>query len=454
MMDDRRITILRDDKISKAVNTLSAPAIVGMLVMAIYNFVDTVFVSWVDPLATSATQVVLPVMLIASAIGLSLGIGSASYISRLLGMKNKHLAEKVVMTAFVTGIILGLLSTLFNYIYMEDIFTFFGANPGNMTMTLDYGKYILMGYTFMILNMIMNNVLRSEGSAKYQMIAMVTGSVLNIILDPIFIFVFKLGVGGAAMATTISNMVSFIILLSLFLNKRTMLRMHLKNLSFSLSIYKEILVIGLPTLLKQLLFSFSMKLLNTAAALYGGNDLLGTVSIIIKIISVPSYIVFGFGQGFQPVAGYNYGADNPKRVMDSFRYTLKVTTLIMIITAFILSVFGFLVIKIFQTTDIMAEYAIKALRYNSIGLVFLGIINSVTVLFQALGKGFKALLMSIARQGLFFIPIILIIPGFLGIDGVMGSQAMADILSVILAVILVIPYLKTENIEALFQKTH
>ncbi len=453
-MEDRRITILKDEKVGKAVNNLAAPAIVGMLVMAIYNFVDTVFVSWYDPLATSATQVVLPVMLIASAIGLSLGIGSASYISRLLGMKDKSRAEKVVMTAFITGIILGLISTLLNYLFMEGIFGFFGANPGNMQMTLDYGKYILLGYTFMILNMIMNNVLRSEGSARYQMIAMVTGSVLNIILDPIFIFGLNMGVAGAAIATTLSNMVSFIILISMFLNKKTMLKMHIKNFSPEWALYREILVIGLPTLFKQLLFSFSMKLLNTAAGDLGGNDLLGTISIVIKIISVPSYIVFGYGQGFQPVAGYNYGADNPKRVMDSFKYTLKITTLVMVITAFILSVFGFAVIKIFQTTDIMAEYAIKALRYNSIGLVFLGFINTVTVFFQALGKGFKALLMSIARQGLFFIPIILIIPGIIGIDGVMVSQSLADVLSLLLAGLLVIPYLKTSNIEALFQKTH
>ncbi|HPJ23734.1 MAG TPA: MATE family efflux transporter [Bacillota bacterium] len=453
-MEDQRIITLRDEKVNKAVNTLSAPAIVGMLVMAIYNFVDTVFVSWVDPHATSATQVVLPVMLIASAIGLSLGIGSASYISRLLGMHDKSKAEKVIMTAFVTGIILGVLTTLFNYIFMKDIFTFFGANAENMAMTLEYGKYILLGYTFMILNMIMNNVLRSEGSAKFSMIGMAIGSVLNMILDPIFIFVFKWGIGGAAIATTLSNMVSFMILLSMFLNKKTVLKMKIKNINFDPVIYKEILVIGLPTLMKQLLFSFAMKLMNTAAGTYGGNDLLGTISIVIKIISVPSYIVFGFGQGFQPVAGYNYGADNPKRVMDSFKYTLKITTMIMIVTAFALSVFGFLIIKIFQTTDQMSEYAILALRYNSIGLLFLGIINTVTVFFQALGKGFKALLMSIARQGLFFIPIILIIPTFMGTNGVLLSQAFADILTLILAVLLVLPYLRTDNIEKLFLKTH
>ncbi len=453
-MEDNRIQILKNEKINKAVNRLSAPAIVGMLVMAVYNFVDTVFVSWVDPIATSATQVVLPVMLIASAIGLSLGVGSASYISRLLGKKDVKTAEKVAMTALVTGIVLGVLTTLFNYLFMEDIFGFFGGNAENMALTIGYGKYILLGYTFMILNMILNNVLRSEGSAKYSMIGMSAGAILNIILDPIFIFVFKLGISGAAMATTLSNMVSFIILLSMFLNKRTLLKLRLKNISFNLKIYKEILVIGLPTFFKQLLFSFSMKLLNTAASQYGGNDLLGTISIVIRIISIPSYIVFGFGQGFQPVAGYNYGANQPKRVLSSFKYTLKVTTIIMLITAFVFNVFGFLIVRIFQTNEIMREYAILALKYNSIGLVFLGMVNTTTVFFQSLGKGFKAMLMSVARQGLFFIPIVLLLPKFIGINGVLLSQSSADILTLFLGIILVIPYLKSKNLSQLANKIH
>lgn len=453
-MDDIRIITLRDEPVNKAINKFAAPAIVGMLVMAIYNFVDTIFVSWVDPLATSATQVVLPVMLIASSIGLSLGIGGASYISRLLGLKDKPKAEKVVMLILISGIFFGILATTFNYIFMEDIFGFFGANEEIMPMTLEYGKYILFGYTFMILNMILNNSLRSEGSAKYSMIGMGIGSVLNIILDPIFIFAFRWGISGAAIATTLSNIVSFMILLSMYLRKKAVLHLRLKNINFDPKIYKEILKVGLPTFFKQLLFSFAMKLLNTAAITYGGNDLLSTLGIVIRVVTIPSYIIFGFGQGFQPVAGYNFGADNPKRVLDSFKYTLKVTTIIMFVTSIILSVFGFLVLKIFQTTELTYEYAIKALRYQSIGLLFLGFTNTVTIFFQALGKGFKALLMSISRQGIFFIPIILTIPTILNIDGVMVSQPLADILSLILAIVLVYPCLKEKNIEKMFIQSH
>ncbi|XMB72649.1 MATE family efflux transporter [Mycoplasmatota bacterium WC30] len=453
-MDDKRIITLRDEPVNKAINKMAAPAIVGMLVMAIYNFVDTIFVSWTNPIATSATQVVLPVMLIASSIGLSFGVGGASYISRLLGMHQKKRAEKVVMSVLIAGFILGVLATVFNYIFMEDIFTFFGASSEIMGLTLAYGKYILLGYTFMILNMILNNTLRSEGSAKYSMIGMATGAILNIILDPIFIFGFGWGISGAAIATTLSNMVSFLILLSMYLSKKTLLRLRLKNIGFELSIYKEILKVGLPTFFKQLLFSFSMKLLNGAANDYGGVDLLATLGIVIRIITIPSYIIFGFGQGFQPVAGYNYGADNPKRVMDSFKYTVKVTSIIMLVTSVILSLFGFIILKLFQTTQVMEEYAILILRYQSIGLIFLGAINTITIFFQSLGKGFKALLMSIARQGLFFVPLILIIPNYMGVNGVILSQPFADILALLLAVVLVLPYSKTENIERLFQKTH
>lgn len=453
-MDDARIKTLRDDKVSKAILKLSIPAIAGMLVMAIYNFVDAIYVSWYDATAPGALQVVMPVMLIASAIGLSFGMGGASYISRLLGAHKKERAEQVVATVFFTGIILGILTTVFNYIFMDDIFGIFATSQENMNMIKDYGTYIIFGYTFMILNMILNNMLRSEGSAKLAMMAMISGSVMNLILDPIFIFVLNMGVSGAAIATTLSNMFSFSFLMFLFLSKKTMLHLKLKNLRFEWKIYKEVLVVGLPILIKQILFSFSMGLLNFAAKKYGGgDDLISVIGNMIRTIMIPSYIIFGFGQGFQPVAGYNYGAKKPERVMESFKYTARITSIIMIITAFIFSVFGFVVLRIFNMTDTMMDYAIKGLRYMSVGLLFLGWTNTVTVFFQALGKGVKAMLMSISRQGLFFIPAILLLPNLFRIDGILASQGVADVLSAILAIVLFIPYLKTSGIERVLEKT-
>ncbi len=453
-MDDKRIHLMREGKISHAVNKLAAPAIVGMLVMAIYNFVDTAFVSWYDPNAVCATQTVLPVMLIASAIGLSLGIGGGSYMSRLLGARERHNAEKVLATIFVLGIFLGLLTTTLNYIFMEEIFGFFGDKEDIHEMTMGYGKYILFGYTFMILCMILNNSLRSEGSARFQMIGMMAGSILNIILDPILIFGLDMGIEGAAIATTISNIFSFLILISVYLRKRSILKIKLSNFSFEPKIYKEVFVIGLPTLVKQLLFSYGMGLLNRISADVGGNDLFSAVGIVIRIIVVPSYVVFGYSQGFQPVAGYNFGADKPKRVMEALKHTIKLTTIITVVTALILIFLGPQVVKIFNVDGLKREYAVMGLRYSAVGLAFLGITNTITVFFQALGKGFKAMLLSISRQGMFFIPMILILPGFLGVEGVLMAQPVADILSLILAVLLAIPYFKSTGIEKLYAKTH
>lgn len=452
-MEDQRIVILRDKPVNKAINHLAAPAIVGMLVMAIYNFVDTVFVSWIDPNAPSATQVVLPVMLIASAIGLSLGVGGGSFVSRLLGAGNKEKAHKVASTVMMLGIIFGAIVTVLNYLFMEDVFIFFGMQPDNRQATLDYGTYILLGYTFMILNMVLNNLLRSEGSAKYSMIGMGIGSLLNILLDPLFIFGFHLDIAGAAMATTLSNMVSFLILLSFFLRKKTLLKLKITYISADPVIYKEIFVVGLPTFFRQLLVSLSMKLLNNAAYDYGGIALMTTIGIVIRVVTIPSYVVFGFGQGLQPVAGYNFGAKQPKRVMEALKYTLKVTTTIMVTTALIFVFFGFLILKIFQMTDTIEQYAIMTLRYQSIGLLFLGVVNTITVFFQALGKSVRAMILSISRQGFFFIPMILIVPQYLGAVGVMVSQSFADILTFILAVSLLIPCLKKSQQELCLTQT-
>lgn len=455
-MDDKRIQLLRDAPVNKAITKLAIPAIIGMLVMAIYNFVDAIWVSWYDPLAPGALQVVMPVMLIASSIGLSFGIGGGSYISRLLGGNNIKKAEKVIATVFVTGIVLGIITTILNYLFIDQIFGIWAVDAANLAMINEYGTYVMLGYTFMILNMILNNILRSEGSAKYSMIGMSVGAILNIIIDPIFIFVFKLGVGGAAMATTLSNIVSFIVLLSMYRTRKSVIRLNLKNFSFDLKIYKEVLIVGLPILFKQLLFSFSMGLLNSAATndTWGSQELISTIGNMVRIVTIPSYIVFGFGQGFQPVAGYNYGADKPERVMDSFKYTVKMTTIIMFISSLFLAFFGFLIIRIFNTTVQMTEYAIMGFRYFAIGLLFLGITNTITVFFQALGKGTKALLMSISRQGLFFIPAILILPSLLGLSGVLVAQPVADVLSALMGILLFLPYLKKEGIEKLFQKTH
>jgi putative MATE family efflux protein len=425
-----------------------------MLVMAIYNVVDSMFVSWIGDNEIAATQVVLPIMLIASSIGLAFGIGGGSYISRLLGRNDKNEANKVASVSFFTGLILGVIVTAINLIFLEPILNFFGADNNTLELAKEYGYFIIIGYAFTILNMVMNNVLRSEGSAKHSMIGMAIGSILNIILDPIFIFVFDWGIEGAAIATTLSQIVSCLILLSAFLKKKSILSISPKLFSPSISIYIEILKVGIPTFFRQLLVSISIGFLNVEAGKAGGTELVSAIGVITRTTMIPMYIVFGFGQGFQPVAGYNFGANNKERVMDSFKYAMKVSIIVMFVSMAIYLGFSNLIFKIFRSSEIVTEYGVKGIRYYAIALLFLGISNTIAVFYQAIGKGIEALILSVSRQGLFFIPLILLLPKTYGVDGVLISQLLADSLTAILSISLFITFIKAKKLDLLMNRRY
>lgn len=445
-MNDKRLKMLKDEPVNKAINYMAAPAIVGMMVMAIYNVVDSIFVSWIGDYEMAATQIVLPIMLVASSIGLALGMGGGSYISRLLGKNDVIEANKVGIVSFVTGAILGIIVTVINLSLLEPILNMFGADVNTLDLAKEYGTYIVIGYLFTILNMVMNNLLRSEGSAKYSMIGMVSGSIFNIILDPVFIFVFGWGIAGAALATTLSQILTSIILISWYLRKKTLISLNLKNFKPSVKIYTEILKIGIPTFLRQLLVSISLGILNNSASDIS-TDLVTAIGVVSRVTMIPMYIIFGFGQGFQPVAGYNFGAKNKDRVVDSFKYALKVSMLVMLVSCILFLVSGDLVFRIYHSGETVIEYGLPALRYYAIAILFMGVSNTVAVLYQAIGKGFEALILSVSRQGLFFIPLILILPNLIGLTGVIASQAIADLLTLILSVALILPFFTKNKLE-------
>jgi putative MATE family efflux protein len=450
-MDDKRINLMKNEKVSKAVNKMAAPAIIGMLVMAIYNIVDSIFVSHIGGNEIAATQVVLPLMLIASSIGLAFGIGGGSYVSRLLGANKKKEANIASAVAFFTALGVGVALTIFNFIFMDEVLLLFGADESILELAKQYGNFIVFGYAFTVLNMVLNNILRSEGSGNYSMIGMAVGSVLNIILDPIFIFVFDWGIAGAAIATTVSQIVSFGVLFSNFFYKRSLVHLKAKYFLPSKEIYKQIFVVGLPTFLKQMLISVSIGLLNTAAMKYGGADLLASVGIVTRVIMIPNYIIFGFGQGFQPLAGYNFGAKNKERVIEGFKYTLFVTTIITTITCILFFLLDDIIFRIYDASPAITSYGKTALHYYSIGMLFLGITNTITVFYQALGRGVEALIMSISRQGILYIIAIILLPRFLGVEGVLLTQTVSDIASFLLALAMVIPFTKSNKIELLMQ---
>lgn len=448
-MDDKRINILKNEKVSTAVNKMAAPAIIGMLVMAIYNVVDSMFVSWLGDYPIGATQVVLPIMLLSSAIGLGFGMGGGTYLSRLLGRNEKDEANKVASVSFFTGLGISILLMLVCLVFLSPILTFFGSDENTHQLATTYGTYIVLGFTFTVLNMVMNNLLRSEGSAVFSMIGMGIGSIINIVLDPILIFTFDMGIAGAAIATTFSQGVTTLILLSVYLRKKSLISISIKYFKPTFDMYKEILIVGVPTVFRQVLVSVSIGLLNNAATAYGGTELLSATGVIVKVTMIPNYIVFGYGQGFQPVAAYNFGAKNQQRVMDAFKHTLKVSLGIMITSFILFIVFNDLIFDIFRSSDTIREFGKIGVRWYMFGFVFLAISNTISIFYQSLGKGKEALVLSVARQGLFYIPLILLLPNIVGVNGVLMAQGISDVLTFVLSISLVLPFISTNKLKVL-----
>jgi len=438
-MNDQRIFLMEKAPISRGVIQMAIPAIIGMLVMAIYNVVDTMFVAWLGTEATGATQVVFPLIMVFGAIGLSFGIGGGSYVSRLLGERRKEEAEKVLATCTVLSFIVGIVLSVIGIIFLEPILRILGATETIMPLAKEYGFFIVLGGVGQVLNMNFNNMLRSEGSAKNSMIGMALGSIVNIILDPIFIFGFGWGIKGAAIATSISQFLTTGILLYQYLGGKSMLNLSLKNYAPSKVILSEVFKMGAPSFARQLLTSVSMVLLNSAAVLYGGDSAIAAIGIVSRTIMIVMYVIFGLSQGFQPVAGYNYGAKFYGRLKGAFNFTVMLSVGIASLSGMIFLMFGEQILGIFKPTAEVMTLGLDFLLYGVISIILMGFSNVFGVYYQAIGKGLPALILSVARQGLFFIPLILIMPNYFGLQGVFVTQALADVLTVVFSVIMFIP---------------
>lgn len=438
-MKDDRIKSLKNLSVSKAIMKMAIPSIIGLLVVAIYNIVDTMFVAWLGTEATGATQIVFPIVMGLSAIGLTFGIGGGSYISRLLGESEKNKASKVASTSFFVALAIGIATTIFGIMFIEQILTLFGATSTIMPLAKEYGIYIMLGASAQIVNMTLNNLLRSEGSAKQSMIGMLIGAVLNIALDPIFIFVFGLGVKGAAIATTISQFVTMFILLSQYIRAKSILSIALSKVSFDISIIGEILKVGSPSFVRQILMSISLGLLNQAAGTFGGDTSIAAIGIVTRTMMISIYIIFGLSQGFQPVAGYNYGAKEYKRLSDSLKFTSMLNLGISVSSSALFLVFGKEILSIYKPSAEVLAISLEYIRYFAFSMILMSFTNVIGVYYQAVGKGLPALILSTARQGIFLIPLLLILPNMFGMYGVYLSQPISDVLTLILSVVMFIP---------------
>jgi len=424
---------LTQQPVPKLILELAVPSIISMLITSFYNMADTYFVGRISTSATAAVGVVLPLMSIIQALGFTFGHGSGNYISRMLGKGEVDSAKKMATVGFVSALIAGTLFALIGLLFLDGIVGLLGATPTIAPHAKEYTQYILLGAPFMAASLVLNNQLRFQGSAFYGMIGMGLGAVLNIGLDPLFIFVLDMGVGGAALATIISQIVSFCLLLR-GCTKGGNISIDIKQFRPTLDAYKEILRGGAPSLFRQGLGSVSTICLNLAAGGYGDAAIAG-MSIVGRVLMFANSAVIGIGQGFQPVCGFNYGAKKYARVRKALWFTVALGFCIMTVFAAAGIAFAPGVVAIFRKEDAeVIEVGARALRLQCITFPFTAFVIGSNMMLQTIGRSVKASIAAIARNGIFFVPAILILPTFMGLFGVQVSQAVADVLAVLLCI--------------------
>ena len=439
--------------IKKLVLSLGIPTIISMLITSVYNIADTFFVSQLGTSASGAVSVIFPLMAIIQAIGFTLGMGGGSVISSLLGEKRDEEAQVVGSSAFYSAIILGLVITVFSLLFMNPLLKLLGSTDTALEYARDYALYIVLGAPIMTGSFVLNNLLRSEGKSKLAMIGLTTGGLLNIVLDPLFIFNLDMGISGAAVATLLSQLTSFIILLSMFVFKKSIITLSIFKISRSFNVYSEVIKVGFPSMCRQGLASIATILLNNQAKLYGGDPALSAMGITSKIFMVIFSISLGIGQGYQPVCGYNYYSKRFDRVKEAMWFTL----IVMLITMSVLSIFFFVfstqVMEVFRDDPEVIKIGSKALKFQCAVMPFLSINTICNMTYQSTKQKFKATILSCCRQGIFFIPLIIVLPMIFDINGVVSTQAAADLLTFVFSMFFFINLCKDINNKIQLENT-
>lgn len=419
--------------VPRLIVSLAVPTIISMLVTSFYNMADTYFVGKINTQSTAAVGIVFSVMSIIQAVGFFFGHGSGNYISRKLGAQETGNAEKMAATGFFWALFMGIFLAVVGLIFLTPLSLALGSTPTILPYTEKYLGIILLGAPFMTASLVLNNQIRFQGNAAYAMVGIVSGAVINVILDPILIFVFDMGISGAALATVISQICSFSLLLYMG-RKGGNIRIRFKNFTPSLAFIKEIIGGGTPSLARQGLASVATILLNVAAGAYGDAAIAG-MSIVTRIAMFINAFLIGFGQGFQPVCGFNYGAGLYARVRQGFWFCVKVGFIFLLVCALAGMGFAEEIVSLFRKgdPDVIAVGA-AALRWQFITFPLGSWIVMSNMMLQTIRKPVKATIISSARQGLFFIPLIFILPYYLGLQGVEMCQAVADLLTFILAI--------------------
>ncbi|MCQ2514565.1 MAG: MATE family efflux transporter [Ruminococcus sp.] len=443
---NKKLKISQYDKmtktpVSRLVIALSVPSIISMLITNVYNLVDTAFVGQLGNSASGAVGIVFGYMSILQAVGFMFGQGSGSIISRMLGNKDTENAGIIASTGFFGSLILSGLLAVISYIFLNPLVFLLGSTSTIAPFAKDYLIYILISAPFITASFVMNNILRYEGKATLGMIGLMTGAVLNMCCDPVFMFVFDMGIAGAGLSTALSQFVGFSVLLSMFLRGKTQCRFSFSKISKNYRCFFDIIATGFPSMLRQGLNSCTTVLMNSEAAVYG-DAAVAAMSIVTRISFFVFSVALGVGQGYQPVSGFNYGAGKYSRVRKGFRFTVLLSEGIIIIMSAIVILLSGSLIKIFRNDVDVIDIGTRALILQCIAQLVLPFCMVVEMQYQSTGGKLGATILSSLRGGVIFIPLLLILSHLRGLSGIQEAQPLSVVIALIPSVVFAISFFR------------
>lgn len=460
-----KTSIMRNGPIKKTLLVLAVPSMIGMLASAFYNLVDTMFIGLLhDTNSMAAVSVTFPIFIILMAIGQMIGVGAASCVGRLLGAKEKEKADRASGLAIFLSVLFSVLAMVIGLIFLNPLLGLMGASGEVIPYAKSYASWLLLGSIFTITNLVFNNLLRTEGAAKRSMVTIIIGSVANIILDPIFMWVFNLGLSGAAIATVISQGISTVLMMSFYFKKQSVININKKTIFIKTAedkaICKQIFSIGIPVFITHAFAAVATSVLNSAAEIFGAAAL-AAMGIVNKIYTILTQIIGGYANAYLPFSSYNIGAKKYSRVKEATYFSLFITFAYSFIAMAIINIMPYGFIRIFSNDPQVINLGINSLKMQTYLLWGFSFIAIMTALFQSMGDSKKAGVLSIARQGIILIPVTIFlpkifmngIPAFLeklgsypmepGLYGVMLAQPLADLLTLFLCTCLCIKTFKT-----------
>ena len=441
MNNEERFKRMRYEKIPKLIISLGIPTTISMLITNIYNMADTYFVSQISLSASGATGIVFAVMAILQAFGFMCGHGSGSNISRSLGRKDEENASRFASSGLFLSFCISLVLMIAGLVFLEPLMRLLGSTDTILVEAMNYGRFIFLAAPAMVMSCVCNNILRYEGRAVYAMVGLAFGGILNMMLDPILIFVFHLGISGAGIATMFAQYLSLFILLIPFFRNRTASRLRLSYISRNIDTFINIIVTGSPSLARQGLNSISTAMLNMMAKPLG-DAAIAAMSVVGRVSNMLFSLSLGIAQGFQPVSSFNYGAGDYKRVKESTVFTIGFGTALIAVLCTLAFINAPLIISLFRSEELVIEIGSAALRLMCFGLLLLPTVSVTNMLFQGIGESKKALFVACLQSGAFFIPLVVILTGAFGVNGLICATPLSYLLAFSVALPMVVKFMR------------